>query len=101
MEIIATFLEKRSLGDDRVDTMRVSVKGAVSVKDIESLKKDGYTELFEHHVVLYKPSQQIEPLQTKIAELELEVAELKKQAKPIEPLEPLEPLEPVIKRGKE
>ncbi len=100
--ITNTIDETRTVNGIQVDAKRFVIEGGISQRDINSLIMDypEYMLTLEHYLVLYKPynadqlviDQATIPLQNKIVSLELEVAELKKQAKP---------LEPVIKRGKE
>ena len=94
--IINTIDETRTVGGIQVDAKRFVIEGGISQRDINSLIMDypEYMLTLEHYLVLYKPynadalliQQAKAPLESKIASLELEVAELKKQAKPLEPV---------------
>ena len=45
--------EQRTLGADRVDTIRITLDTPPEL--IEQYAQDGYTEVMEHYLVLYKP----------------------------------------------
>ena len=45
--------EQRTLGADRVDTVRITLDTPPEL--IERYAQDGYTEVMEHYLVLYKP----------------------------------------------
>ena len=45
--------EQRTLGADRVDTVRITLDTPPEL--IEQYAQDGYTEVMEHYLVLYKP----------------------------------------------
>ena len=49
--------EQRTLGADRVDTVRITLDTAPEL--IEQYAQDGYTEVMEHYLVLYKPPEKI------------------------------------------
>ena len=49
--------EKRTLGADRVDTVRITLDTPPEL--IEQYAQDGYTEVMEHYLVLYKPPEKI------------------------------------------
>lgn len=49
--------EKRTLGADRVDTIRITLDTPPEL--IEQYAQDGYTEVMEHYLVLYKPPEKI------------------------------------------
>jgi len=49
--------EKRTLGADRVDTVRITLDTPPEL--IEQYAQDGYTEVMEHYLVLYKPPEAI------------------------------------------
>ena len=49
--------EKRTLGADRVDTIRITLDTPPEL--IEQYAQDGYTEVMEHYLVLYKPPEAI------------------------------------------
>ena len=49
--------EKRTLGSDRVDTVRIPLETTPEL--IEQYAQDGYTEVMEHYLVLYKPPEAI------------------------------------------
>jgi hypothetical protein len=49
--------EKRTLGSDRVDTIRITLDTPPEL--IEQYAQDGYTEVMEHYLVLYKPPEKI------------------------------------------
>jgi hypothetical protein len=49
--------EKRTLGSDRVDTVRITLETTPEL--IEQYAQDGYTEVLEHYLVLYKPPEKI------------------------------------------
>ena len=49
--------EKRTLGADRVDTIRITLDTPPEL--IEQHAQDGYTEVMEHYLVLYKPPEKI------------------------------------------
>ncbi len=49
--------EKRTLGADRVDTVRITLDTPPEL--IEQYAQDGYTEVLEHYLVLYKPPEAI------------------------------------------
>ena len=49
--------EQRTLGADRVDTVRIPLETTPEL--IEQYAQDGYTEVMEHYLVLYKPPEAI------------------------------------------
>jgi hypothetical protein len=49
--------EQRTLGADRVDTVRIPLETTPEL--IEQYAQDGYTEVLEHYLVLYKPPEAI------------------------------------------
>jgi hypothetical protein len=49
--------EQRTLGADRVDTVRIPLETTPEL--IEQYAQDGYTEVMEHYLVLYKPPEKI------------------------------------------
>ena len=49
--------EQRTLGADRVDTVRITLDTPPEL--IEQYAQDGYTEVLEHCLVLYKPPEKI------------------------------------------
>ena len=49
--------EQRTLGADRVDTVRITLDTPPEL--IEQYAQDGYTEVMEHYLVLYKPPEKI------------------------------------------
>ena len=49
--------EQRTLGADRVDTIRITLDAPPEL--IEQYAQDGYTEVMEHYLVLYKPPEAI------------------------------------------
>ena len=49
--------EQRTLGADRVDTVRITLDTPPEL--IEQYAQDGYTEVMEHYLVLYKPLEKI------------------------------------------
>ena len=49
--------EQRTLGSDRVDTVRIPLDTPPEL--IEQYAQDGYTEVMEHYLVLYKPPEAI------------------------------------------
>ena len=49
--------EQRTLGADRVDTVRITLETTPEL--IEQYAQDGYTEVMEHYLVLYKPPEAI------------------------------------------
>ena len=51
------FYEQRTLGADRVDTIRIPLDTPPEL--IEQYAQDGYTEVLEHYLVLYKPPEAI------------------------------------------
>jgi hypothetical protein len=67
--------EQRPLGADRVDTIRITLDTPPEL--IEQYAQDGYTEVMEHHLVLYKPPEKIvlkEKLDSIASELPDEIA---------------------------
>ena len=67
--------EQRTLGADRVDTVRITLDTPSEL--IEQYAQDGYTEVMEHYLVLYKPPEKIvlkEKLDSIASELPDEVA---------------------------
>ena len=67
--------EKRTLGADRVDTVRIPLETTPEL--IEQYAQDGYTEVMEHYLVLYKPPDKIilkEKLDSIASELPDEIA---------------------------
>ena len=49
--------EKRTLGADRVDTVRIPLETTPEL--VVQYAQDGYTEVLEHYLVLYKPPEAI------------------------------------------
>lgn len=49
--------EQRTLGADRVDTVRIPLETTPEL--VEQYAQDGYTEVMEHYLVLYKPPEAI------------------------------------------
>lgn len=49
--------EQRTLGNERVDTIRITLDTPPEL--IEQYTHDGYTEVMEHYLVLYKPPEKI------------------------------------------
>ena len=49
--------EQRTLGADRVDTVRITLDTPPEL--IAQYAQDGYTEVMEHYLVLYKPPEKI------------------------------------------
>ena len=49
--------EQRTLGADRVDTVRITLETTPEL--IAQYAQDGYTEVMEHYLVLYKPPEKI------------------------------------------
>lgn len=49
--------EQRTLGADRVDTVRIALDTPPEL--IAQYAQDGYTEVMEHYLVLYKPPEKI------------------------------------------
>ena len=49
--------EQRTLGSDRVDTIRITLDTPPEL--IAQYARDGYTEVMEHYLVLYKPPEKI------------------------------------------
>jgi hypothetical protein len=49
--------EQRNHGADRVDTIRITLETTPEL--IEQYAQDGYTEVMEHYLVLYKPPEKI------------------------------------------
>ena len=49
--------EQRTLGNDRVDTVRITLDTPPEL--IAQYAQDGYTEVMEHYLVLYKPPEKI------------------------------------------
>jgi hypothetical protein len=49
--------EQRTLGNERVDTVRIPLETTPEL--IEQYAQDGYTEVLEHYLVLYKPPEKI------------------------------------------
>ena len=47
--------EQRTLGNERVDTIRITLDTPPEL--IEQYAQDGYTEVLEHYLVLYKPPE--------------------------------------------
>ena len=45
--------ERRTLNGDRVETIKIPLD--VPPEMLEKYAQDGYTEVFEHYLVLYKP----------------------------------------------
>ena len=67
--------EQRTLGNERVDTVRITLDTPPEL--IEQYAQDGYTEVMEHYLVLYKPPEKIvlkEKLDSIASELPDEVA---------------------------
>jgi len=67
--------EQRTLGADRVDTVRITLDTPPEL--IEQYAQDGYTEVLEHYLVLYKPPEKIvlkEKLDSIASELPDEIA---------------------------
>jgi len=59
MEIKTIFHEPRTVEGERVDTAKIMIEGGVTAEEIEALKEreglEGFTEVLEHYVTLYKP----------------------------------------------
>ena len=51
------FYEQRTLGADRVDTIRITLDTPPDL--MAQYAQDGYTEVMEHYLVLYKPPEKI------------------------------------------
>ena len=49
--------EQRTLGNERVNTIRITLETTPEL--IEQYAQDGYTEVMEHYLVLYKPPEKI------------------------------------------
>jgi hypothetical protein len=49
--------EQRTLGNERVDTVRITLETTPEL--MEQYAQDGYTEVLEHYLVLYKPPEKI------------------------------------------
>ena len=49
--------EQRTLGNERVDTVRIPLETTPEL--IEQYAQDGYTEVMEHYLVLYKPPEKV------------------------------------------
>ena len=49
--------EQRTLGNERVSTIRITLDTPPEL--IEQYAQDGYTEVMEHYLVLYKPPEKI------------------------------------------
>lgn len=49
--------EQRTLGNERVDTIRITLDTPPEL--VEQYAQDGYTEVMEHYLVLYKPPEKI------------------------------------------
>lgn len=49
--------EQRTLGNERVDTIRITLETTPEL--IEQYAQDGYTEVMEHYLVLYKPPEKV------------------------------------------
>lgn len=49
--------EQRTLGADRVDIVRIPLETTPEL--VEQYAQDGYTEVMEHYLVLYKPPEKI------------------------------------------
>ena len=49
--------EQRTLGADRVDTVRIPLETTPEL--IEQYAQDGYTVVLEHYLVLYKPPEKV------------------------------------------
>ena len=49
--------EQRTLGNERVDTVRITLETTPEL--IEQYAQDGYTEVMDHYLVLYKPPEAI------------------------------------------
>jgi len=49
--------EQRTLGNERVDTVRIPLETTPEL--VEQYAQDGYTEVMEHYLVLYKPPEKI------------------------------------------
>ena len=67
--------EQRTLGNERVDTVRITLDTPPEL--IAQYAQDGYTEVMEHHLVLYKPPEKIvlkEKLDSIAADLPDEIA---------------------------
>jgi hypothetical protein len=45
--------ERRTLNGDRVETIKIPLETPPEM--VEKYSQDGYTEVFEHYLVLYKP----------------------------------------------
>lgn len=78
MNIISTMTEKRTIGDQKLDTTRINLAGAITEEDIESLKEQ-YGEIFEYFIVLYHPPVDVEEaVAEEIASVSATVTELLK-----------------------
>ena len=67
--------EQRTLGNERVDTVRITLETTPEL--IEQYAQDGYTEVLEHYLVLYKPPEKTvlkEKLDSIAADLPDEIA---------------------------
>lgn len=69
MIVITSYEEKRSVGAERVDSIKLMVE-----EDLTAIKAlyPGYTEVLEHYVVLYKPpvtASEIEDMKTALTRL--------------------------------
>ena len=49
--------EQRTLGNERVNTIRITLDTPPEL--VEQYAQDGYTEVLEHYLVLYKPPEKI------------------------------------------
>ena len=58
--------EQRTLGNERVDTIRITLDTPQDL--VEQYAQDGYTEVLEHYIVLYKPLE-AEALKDRLTEL--------------------------------
>jgi hypothetical protein len=49
--------EQRTLGNERVNTIRITLETTPEL--VAQYAQDGYTEVMEHYLVLYKPPEKI------------------------------------------
>ena len=70
MNIVSTMTEKRTIGDRKIDTTKISLDGAITEDDIVALKEQ-YGEIFEFFITLYHPPVNVEEaVQEAVAEKE-------------------------------
>ena len=70
MNIVSTMTEKRTIGDQKLDTIRVNLAGAITEEDIAALKEQ-YGEIYEFFITLYHPPVNVEEaVQEAVAEKE-------------------------------